>query len=176
MPYFVIQVKSRCEGKYVIKARPLLDQIHSRLVWPRRKLQIRRNGVWYDSITPIFPGYLFLESKEVPSDLYLRLKKIPDFFRFLQSNQNIIPLSLADRDLLTHFLSFGETVDKSRVYFDVNNKICAVSGPLKGLEGQIVKVDKRKGRAKVRLNLYKDSFLIDFGFEDIEKIVQENQG
>jgi transcriptional antiterminator NusG len=39
---------------------------------------------------------------------------------------------------------------------------------MKGLEGQIIKVDKRKKRAKIRLKLYEDSFPIDFGFELIE--------
>ncbi|MFW5689149.1 MAG: KOW motif-containing protein, partial [Spirochaetota bacterium] len=38
-------------------------------------------------------------------------------------------------------------------------------GPLAGLEGRIVKVDRRKQRAKVRLDLYQESFLVDFGFE-----------
>jgi hypothetical protein len=28
-------------------------------------------------------------------------------------------------------------------------------------------VDRRKGRARVRLELYENSFLIDFGFDDI---------
>jgi len=30
-----------------------------------------------------------------------------------------------------------------------------------------VRVDRRKRRARVRLELYENSFLIDFGFEDI---------
>jgi len=40
-----------------------------------------------------------------------------------------------------------------------------VDGPLMGLEGRIIKVDKRKKRAKVKLNLYDDSFAIDLAFE-----------
>jgi transcription termination/antitermination protein NusG len=40
-----------------------------------------------------------------------------------------------------------------------------INGPLKGLEGKIVKVDKRKGRAKVKLDLYDESFLVDLSFE-----------
>jgi transcriptional antiterminator NusG len=36
-----------------------------------------------------------------------------------------------------------------------------------GLEGKIVKVDKRKGRAKIKLDLYNDSFAIDLAFEVI---------
>lgn len=100
----------------------------------------------------------------------MKLSRIPGFLRFLNSNDNIVPLSREDRDLLTYFLSFGQIVKKSVVYFDDNNRIRVVSGPLKQLEGQIIKVDRRKGRAKVRLDMFKDSFLIDFGFEAIEKV------
>jgi transcriptional antiterminator NusG len=99
----------------------------------------------------------------------MKLSRIPGFFRFLNSNENIVPLSRKDRDLLLYLLSFGQIVNKSVVYFDKNNRIRVVSGPLKQLEGQIIKVDRRKGRAKVRLDMFKNSFLIDFGFEALEK-------
>jgi transcriptional antiterminator NusG len=36
-----------------------------------------------------------------------------------------------------------------------------------GLEGRIIKVDKRKRRAKIMLDLYNDSFSIDLAFEVI---------
>lgn len=168
MPYFVIQVKTLGEDKFKDRAGPVVENESGKLIWPRRNLKIRRKGEWNDSLAPIFPGYLFLDINEVTTDLYLQLRKIPGFFRFLQSNQNIISLSGRDMELLTHFISFGEVVDKSVAMFDENNRIKIISGPLKGLEGLIVKVDRRKGRAKVRLDMFKDSFLIDFGFEAID--------
>jgi transcriptional antiterminator NusG len=42
-------------------------------------------------------------------------------------------------------------------------------GPLAGLEGRIVRVDRRKKRAKISLDLYDDSFFVDLAFEVIEK-------
>ncbi len=170
MPYYVIQVRTKNEKNYIHMAGPVAESTGSKLVWPRRALKIRKSGTWRETIAPIFPGYVFLESADIPVELYRGMRRIPGFIRFLQSNQNITPLTKQDSELLLHFLSFGETVDKSKVFFDVNNKICAVSGPLKGLEGKIVKVDKRKGRAKVKLDLCENSFLVDLGFEDIEKV------
>jgi transcriptional antiterminator NusG len=96
------------------------------------------------------------------------LKALPGFIRFLPSNTNIAPLETRDQQLLLHFLAFGEIVEKSRVYFDENRRIRVLAGPLKGLEGMIVRVDKRKGRAKVRLEMYNNSFEVDFGFEALE--------
>ena len=59
-------------------------------------------------------------------------------------------------------------MEKSKVIFDENKRIRVIHGALKGLEGKIVKVDRRKQRAKVALTLYEDSFLIDFGFDLLE--------
>jgi transcriptional antiterminator NusG len=56
------------------------------------------------------------------------------------------------------------------VSFDAERRIRVISGPLKTLEGRIIKVDRRKGRARVRLELYEDAFLIDFGFDAIESL------
>ena len=169
MPYYVLQVKTRGEDEYLTRAGDVFADTEGRLIWPRRNLRIRRKGKFNNELAPIFPGYLFLEAPEVTNELFMKLRRIPGFFRFLQSNRHIVPLSSGDRELLMHFLSFGEIVDKSAVYFDENNRIKVMSGPLLGLEGFIVKVDRRKGRAKVKLDMFKNAFLVDFGFDTIEK-------
>ena len=170
MNYYVIQVKTRGEDEYLRRAERFLGESETKLIFPRRNLKIRRRGEWRDVVAPIFPSYLFLETEEVTPSLYERFRRIPGFFRFLINNDNIVPMSDEDRALLTHFLSFGEIVDKSIVYFDERNRIRVVAGPLRGLEGRVVKVDRRKGRAKVRLDMYSDSFLIDLGFEALDNV------
>jgi transcriptional antiterminator NusG len=73
-------------------------------------------------------------------------------------------------ELVLHFIkNVGPLAGKSRVSFDENSRIAVISGPLSGLEGRIVKVDKRKGRAKIKLDLYGDSFCIDLAFEVMVK-------
>jgi transcriptional antiterminator NusG len=179
MDYYAIQVRTRGEGKYLRVARYFLDAYNllpeeeGRLLWPRRKLTIRRRGKLQDSLAPIFPGYIFLETERFDPDVYWVMKRIDGFFKFLKDNQHIEPLQGPDRELLLHFLQFGEIVSKSEVYFDENKRIRVLEGPMKGLEGNIVKVDKRKRRAKIKLTLYKDSFLIDFGFELLEPVEAE---
>lgn len=174
MKYFVIQVRTGGEEKYLKLARMALKVIDPddalELLWPRRRLRIRRRGKTFDQLAPIFPGYLFLEAESVEPPVFWALRRTPGFFRFLKSNLNIEPLSGKDRDILLHFLSFGEVVEKSKVYFDENNLIRVTEGALKGMEGQIVKVDRRKRRAKVKLTLYEDAFQIDFGFEVLESL------
>ncbi len=174
MNYYVLQVKTGGEDKYMKSAR--LDLARNglgesaQLIWPRRQLKIRRKGKTKDVLAPIFPGYIFVEAELIDGNLYWCLRRSIGFYRFLKDNRNIEPLVGQDRELLVHFLQLGEVVEKSRVYFDENNRIRVTQGALKGLEGYIVKVDKRKRRAKVRLSLYDDSFFIDFGFELMESL------
>jgi transcriptional antiterminator NusG len=169
MAFFVIQVRTGKERQYINQAGKVLQPPSEMLLWPRRALRIRRKGEWKDSVAAIFPGYLFLQAESVEPVLYGALKRISGFLRFLKDNQHIEPLNARDREILMHFLSYGEVVQRSKVYFDRNNRIRVISGPLRGMEGRVVKVDRRKGRARIRLELYEDSFLIDFGFDSLER-------
>jgi transcriptional antiterminator NusG len=169
MHYFGIQVFTGAEEKFVTTVRRSKSMSGIDLVWPRRKLRIRRRGTWRDSLAPLFPGYIFLRAETVKDNVFEALRQVPRFVRFLPANDRILPLESGDLQTVTHFLSFGEVVDKSKVIFDENRRIKVISGPMMGLEGQIVKVDRRKGRARVRLELYKNSFDVDFGFEALEQ-------
>jgi transcriptional antiterminator NusG len=168
--YYVIQVRSRGELKYLNLAEEITQDLKgTKIFWPRRSLRIKRHGSWKNVISPIFPGYVFLETDEVGSELYWALRRLPGFYRFLKSNRDICPMPEADARVLTRLLSMGEIVERSKADFDENNRIRILEGPLRGLEGQIIKVDRRKGRAKVRLDLYDESYTVDFGFQAIEK-------
>jgi transcriptional antiterminator NusG len=169
MAFFVIQVRSGKERQYLKQAEKVLQAPAERLYWPRRALRIRRQGKWSDSVAAIFPGYLFLQAASISPPLYGELKRISGFLRYLKDNQHIEALNARDRKILLHFLSYGEIVQRSKVYFDRDNRIRVISGPLKGMEGRVIKVDRRKGRARIRLELYEDSFSIDFGFDALEK-------
>lgn len=167
MNYFALQVKTRAETKFIHMAThtSLLDEEDAvRLVFPQKRTKIRRKGSILPALEPIFPGYIFIETSKTYESFYWKLKTIPGFFRYLPDTQHPKPLDGSDLILLKHFVSFGPVAESSEVTFDQNDRIQVTNGPLKGLEGSIVKVNKRKGRAKVKLDLYTESFLIDFAF------------
>ena len=64
---------------------------------------------------------------------------------------------------------FGPKIGASMVHFDENERIVVDKGPLKGLEGSIIKVDRRKQRAKIQLNFHGSTYTLDLGFEDISR-------
>ncbi|MDR2073106.1 MAG: antiterminator LoaP [Spirochaetaceae bacterium] len=168
MKYFAAQVKTRGEEKYIKLFRALYPQCTINIYFPKRKLNVRRRGVMVPSNLAVFPGYIFLEIGDEDSILryHWLFRKTDGFYRFLKSNQNIRPLENRDLETVLHFIKkAGPLAGISKVYFDEKSRIVVIDGPLMGLEGDIVKVDKRKGRAKIKLDLYDDSFTIDLGFE-----------
>lgn len=171
--FFVLQVMTGEEARILRRAGEALtmygvSQTDVRLWWPRRKLKIRRKGRRLTTLAPLFPGYLFLEMHRDEQEVFRELRRVRGVVRFLRSNDDIQPLEARDLELIRHFISFGEIITESRVTFDEKNRILVSEGPLKGLEGMIVKVDRRKGRAKVKLDMYDDSFLIDLAFEVLQ--------
>jgi transcriptional antiterminator NusG len=172
MAYYALQVKTRGEERFMRQFKAQNPEINLPLYFPQRSLDIRRGGKVLPSTLAVFPGYLFLESSEDEDILRYQwaFRKTYGFYRFLRSNRDIAPLQNRDLELVLHFIkNVGPLAGKSRVSFDENSRIVVISGPLSGLEGRIMKVDKRKGRAKVRLDLYRDSFYIDLAFEIMGK-------
>lgn len=163
MNIYVAHIRTGGEATFLAQARQAATD--TEFLWPRRKLTIRRAGKRKETLAPVFPGYVFVKAQRLATETFATIKRIPGFFRFLESNDNIRPLSGRDYELVSHFLKFGEVVGKSEVTFDEHSRIQILDGPLVGLEGAIVSVDRRKRRAKVKLDLYSDSFLVDFGFE-----------
>lgn len=172
MVYFAAQVRT---GKEMDVARSIERRVDPSLAGafsPTRVLQIRKGGKTKKEERPVFPGYVFISAPgdSLPTDAYWLIKRVDGFGRFLPSNADRKPLSGRDLGLLSHFMSFGRRADISKVSFDENDRIVVLEGPLKGLEGSIIKVDRRKGRVKVRLAMCADSFAVDLGAEFVERL------
>jgi len=179
MNYYAIQVKTRSENKFIKLFKAMHPEVAFPIYFPQRRLDIRRKGQIRQSMAAVFPGYIFIEAesdREVIENQW-EFRRTDGFFRFLRSNQEITPLADRDLELVLHFIkNAGPVAGRSKVYFNENSRIVVVDGPLLGLEGRIVKVDKRKGRAKIMLDLYNDSFSIDLAFEVIGSLEPARKG
>ena len=169
MNLYVIQVNTGKEDKYIKLWETKKGHLPLRLFWLRKELMIRKNGHTHKSLKSIFPGYLFLEAEEIDPDTFQEFRHIHFFNRFLKADKNICPLPSDEAKKIYELAKYGRVIGRSKVVYNEQDKIVVIDGPMKGLEGQIVKVDKRKRRAKVRLSLYNNAYLIDFGFELLEE-------
>jgi transcription termination/antitermination protein NusG len=169
MDYYALQVKTGDEAN-VMRRIGFIDQAETfRLLCPTRTLRIRRRGKTVEVTKPVFGGYVFLSGEESPARIYLDLKRTEGIFRFLPSNVLMKPLADGDLAHLKHFMSFVKRSDISKVSFDANDRIVVHSGALKGYEGMIIRVDRRKGRARIRMAFCEGPMTLDLSFDVIEK-------
>ena len=172
MQYYIIQVATSREQIFIDnlhKLNPQLAKEHN-FIYLTRELSIKRKGIWIKEQQPVFPSYIIVQTVNTIEACTLQaLKKIPDFYHFLNSNNDIVPLSNNDLNIIQHFLDLGPKIGTSLVSFDENNRIVVMEGPLKGIEGCIIKVDRRKHRAKIKVDFHRSTYSMDLSFEDIKK-------
>jgi transcriptional antiterminator NusG len=172
MKYFVLQVKTRSEEKFLSIYRNDNPDAKAVLYFPKRELKERLHGRWVKKARAVFPGYIILglDDNDNIADYAKGLFEADGFFRFLPSNTNVRCVKGNDLELISRFIGLKEqVVGVSKVYFDENARVVIVDGPFQGFEGKIVKVDKRKQRAKVKLDLSGESFLVEFSFDVVKK-------
>lgn len=176
--YYVIRVLPRQELVYLKMAQKRLTGEDFELLLPRKKVQHRKLGQWKTVEVPLFPGYLFLETPErLTPELYRRFKDLGSFAHFLKQGESLGELRGGDLMLLKHFLSYGEVLKESQVSFDENQRIRVHSGPMEGLEGRVVAVDRRKKRAKIVLDFDNKQIHLTLGFEVLaESADKEDKG
>ncbi len=134
---------------------------------PERILRERINGKWKEVSRNLLPGYVFINAF-METDLYYKLTAIPSVIRILGSGKPD-PVPLDEMQVILRLSNDGDPLGLSEIYH-IGNKICVASGPLAGMEGQIVKVDARRFRAKVNISLMGEPRIVELGIVDISKV------
>ena len=170
MQYYAIHVLTDSESDFERRLLPTLGP--DRLIVPKKAVSIGRKGITHKEIRPVFAGYVFLRSENILEelDIFWTIRRTEGFIRFLKQSQSPTPLSEADLELLSHFISFGEHADTSKVTFDENDRIVVLEGTLKGLEGRSERGERRKKKARVVIDMCRSQFHVYLGFEVVERI------
>jgi len=164
MSYFALHIKTGSETQIQTHMKEKLPETMA-VFCPMRELLIRKKGKTKKELKPLFPGYIFLNAEEISAATLTALKSINGFFQVLPSNKEIRAVPDQDMHIINSLFRKNFTAHLSKARFDENDKIEIIDGPLKGKEGLIVKVDKRKGRAKIVINAFDKQHFVDLGFE-----------
>jgi transcriptional antiterminator NusG len=170
MSYYAIQVMSGREEAFVeLLGKTTPDAVVHNI---KKKMKSRRKGKPVTLINPVFPGYIFLQGQPegIPPEIIASIKRTTGFTRILPSTDRIKALDDRDSKIIKQLVSFGKEIGPSLVTFDENNRIRIIEGPLLGMEGRIVRVDRRKRRAKISLELEDSPISFDLAFEVIQKV------
>jgi transcriptional antiterminator NusG len=138
------------------------------VVVPRRKLRIRRGGVWRVEKRPLFPGYVLING-EIDTETYYRLKNIPDVLKLLMTGSQPARIDPYEMAVLSKLMCNSEEIGFSDVLVE-NGVVRVVDGPLYSLEGIIKSIDHRKQRAKVILNFLGEERTVDLGISILKPV------
>ena len=172
MEYYCIMVLTGDEKNFKERAINELKELYpmTQFYYFERKLFTKRRG-WF--LGSLFPGYLFFCVDELTPEFLIKLRKIKGFCRILPDNTSPSKISGVALDELKFLIQNGEVLGLSKVQFIPGQNVKAISGPLKGYEGNVVMVNKKKKIITVRSLLTKDGKTFDLNYEEAEK--SENQ-
>lgn len=110
----------------------------------------RKGGTWQSREMILIPGYVFLETELTDQDYY-RILNIPNIIRFLGVGRPE-PLPANEAWYIDWLSNDGDPLGASDILAD-GEKITVASGPLKGFEGIIVRLNRRQHRAVIAITI-----------------------
>ena len=167
--WYVIQVRSRAEEK-IRKACEILisKEVLKECFIPKNKRMKKIKGNWMKIEEILFSGYVFLVSDD-PDKLYLELKKVPDLTKMLgHVNGDIFPLYDDEVAFLKSLGDDDHVVEISTGLIE-NDEVMITSGPLKGKEGIIRRIDRHKRIALIEVELFGKTTQAKVGLEIVSK-------
>ncbi len=167
--WFVVQVMGGKEDKV---RRLIKKQKFSKLttLLPKRKLLIKKSGEYKWTLKPLFSGYLFINGRIKP-DVYKRIVSLTGVVKIIRNSKNE-PKEVPEDEIKLIFELMedkdNEIIPQSQAIL-VSDTVTIVGGPLKGMRGKIITIDRRKQRAKVNLPFFNTYKTVTLSFELLNK-------
>ena len=139
------------------------------LVWfPMKEVKEKRAGKYESVDKPMFSGYLFMywEGSDERRFPIFEMKRLPTVINILDYDDGSHALKGKDLEFARWLHMHGGYIKQSKVIYREGQRIHICDGPLKGFDGNVVKVDKHHKRIVLRFdiggNVTDVSFSVDF--------------
>lgn len=167
--WYVLQVMTGDE----VAIRNVIENKIGVTAWvPRRIVYERHQGKVKSVIKTMIPSYVFVQIFLEPK-VYYQLRSVVGVIRFL-GGFGPEPVENHEMNYMFQLCGDGEIAGLSTL--SIGDGVRVMAGPLRGMEGQIVKIDRRKLRAKVRLTLLGRPHEVDMGIEVLENETETEFG
>ncbi|MFO7296332.1 MAG: antiterminator LoaP [Caldicoprobacter sp.] len=165
--WYAIFVETGHEEDFERLFKVLYPEEGIEILIPKRKLIERRQGKTHEVVRKLFPGYVLVNAV-MDAGVYYKLSKLPRVYGVLKDEREPVPIRDEEMAVILALTCQGDTIEFSELYKE-GERIVVVSGPLKGLEGIIEKVDARKKRVKIRIQFLGQEKRVDLGAYLIDK-------
>lgn len=129
---------------------------------PKKEMWFRgMNGKKYKTVE-LYPDYVFMRSQLNKDDFD---KSFKEFFNTISGlvdlldYDSVYPLSKDEQLLFEHLLNGGNIIKRTKG-LKINSKFTPVSGPLKGLEDKIIKVNRHNRYAMLDMNILNNKMIL----------------
>ncbi|MBO4450082.1 MAG: antiterminator LoaP [Clostridiales bacterium] len=120
-------------------------------------------GEWRRETRPLYSGYVFMVTDD-PEALDKALLKVPGYHRLLKAADVILTVSDEEKSFINRIAGRDNVVEISTGYKE-GDTIKIVSGPMMGLEGDIVHVDRHKRLVTINVSLFGRTVKTTLGLE-----------
>jgi len=141
------------------------------LVWlPKKEVKEKRGGKYEIAERPMFSGYLFLywEGSDEKCIPMFELKRIPGLTRILCYDDGSHALKGKDQDFARWLHMNGGFIRQSKVVYSEGQRIHICEGPLKGFDGNVIKVDRHHKRITLRFDIAGNISDVNFSVEFLD--------
>ena len=173
--YYVVQVQSSKEDKIIEEIKKHLPEDILIDAFSPRFLQ-RKNikGKWVDVEKPAFPGYIFIETKNI-QEVFRQMYYVEGFARLLgreRNSENFLPLTEHESRMIEvlYGKEYGRTLGISEIKLEEGMKVRVLRGQLFGFEGLIKKVMLHKRLVVITFPFGGKSIEATVGIEIVDQI------
>lgn len=163
-----MQVQTGMEERICAQcSRKIPGAVLERCFIPRYEEKKHIQGAWRTQKQILFPGYVFVVTSDIRK-LHDGLKTVIGLTKLLGTGREIVPLSEGEKEFL---LSFGgeEQVVQMSEGIIIGSQVIIHSGPLKGKEGYIRKIDRHKRKAWLELPFLGGMQRVQVGLEIVSR-------
>lgn len=146
---YVLQVKPGTDLHVAVQLRKKGHLVRC----PQKTMEIRNGGLWSSRTEPIFPGYLFVE-EVIDRKRYDSICQTDGVIGFVKSLGSKVGMLMPCEEAYIRWLwNGGRTITASRIYTTSRGDKMVMSGVLRNYWDNIIHLDLRHRRAKIKIPL-----------------------
>lgn len=146
----------------IVETRSLEDKILDIIIPMEEEIEIK-DGKQKVALKKVFPGYILV--KMILDDItWYAINNIKGVFNFVGSGDKPVPLTEEEMQAM------GIEEGSISVDYEIDDTVRIISGPLANFIGTVKNINQAKQKVEVLLSVFGRETVVDFDFEQIEKM------
>ena len=146
------RVAREANARLEAAGEPQIDDLLVECFSPHYLTRRKRDGEWHDEQKNLLPGYVVAVTAD-PWELGRHLYGAYDYARMVKMGETFVPLREDERTWIEDWTRKGERTIPISIAYKQGDAVVVTEGPLKGREGMITKINRRKCLAFIELEV-----------------------